>query len=142
MDPKKFLDLAKLLAAGNPREANLRTATSRAYYAAHHVGAQAMSSMGFRVITAGRRHSDVPKMLQNSGDSTLVSAGSQLANLYTNRLKADYELTDVRTENHVSVRAHVRQAEKIVEAIKQSCSGTNKNDIIQAIKAWKSATSS
>lgn len=140
MDPKKFLELAKLLATGNPREAYLRTATSRAYYAAHHVGAQAMSSMGFQVIAAGRRHSDVPRMLQNSGDSTLVSAGSQLANLYTSRLKADYELTDVKTENQVSVRAHVRQAEKIVEAIQQSCSGTNKQNIIQAIKAWKTLT--
>ena len=137
MNPRDFLVLAHLLATGTPKSANLRTATSRAYYAAHHVGAETLSGLGFTITTGPGGHGDVWNRLQNSGDMDLTVAGSQLADLHSNRIKADYRLKDGKAENQKNVRGHVEQAKKIVEAIEQSCSGSKGQNIIKAIKAWE-----
>jgi hypothetical protein len=140
MDPRDFLDLARLLANETPKAANLRTATSRAYYSAHHVGAEILKRMGCTISTGPSGHGDVWKRLQQSGDEELTVAGSQLADLYTNRIKADYRLEDRRAENQINVRGHIELAKKIVEAIEQSCSGSKRQDIINAIRRWETLT--
>lgn len=140
MNPQEFLDLARLLATGTPKPANLRTATSRAYYAAHHVGAESLARMGCTISTGPGSHADVWNRLQNSGDGELTVAGSQLADLHSNRIKADYRLKDGKAENQANVRGHIQQAKKIVEAIEQSCSGPKRQHILNAIKAWETST--
>ncbi len=139
MEPRDFLDLARLLASGTPKAANLRTATSRAYYSAHHVGAEVLKTMGLKVSTGGSGHQDVWHRLQNSGDDDLKIAGSQLADLHSSRVKADYRLNDRRAENQANARAHIEQARKIVEAIERSCSGPKRQAILQAIKNWEAS---
>lgn len=141
MNPRDFLDLARLLATGTAKSANLRTATSRAYYAAHHVGAEVLTGMGFRINTGAGGHGDVWKRLQNGGDLDLTLAGSQLADLYSYRVKADYRLRDGKAENQNNVRGHVEQAKKIVEAIEQSCSSPKRQNILNAIKSWETSVS-
>ncbi len=140
MKPRDFLDLARLLASATPKAANLRTATSRAYYAAHHVGAEVLSGMGFTISTGPSGHGDVWNRLQNSGDQDLMVAGSQLADLHSNRIKADYRMQDTKAENQQNVRCHVDQAKRIVEAIERSCSSPTQQNIINAIKAWETST--
>lgn len=137
MDPREFLNLAQLLAIGTPKAANLRTATSRAYYAAHHVGAEVLSGLGFVIKTDAGGHADVWNRLQNSGAEEVRVAGSQLADLYGWRLKADYRLRDGRAEKQANVRGHIEQARKIVQTLDQSCSGAARPQIIKAIKDWE-----
>lgn len=140
MNPRDFLDLARLLATGTPKPANLRTATSRAYYAAHHVGADVLRGMGLKISTGGIGHQDVWRRLQNSGDDDLRIAGSQPADLHSSRVRADYRLTDGRAEKQENARGHIDQARKIVEAIERLCSSPKRQDIVKAIKAWETAT--
>jgi len=140
MNPRDFLDLANLLVSESPKAANLRTATSRAYYSGHHVGAKILERMGCTITTGPSGHGDVWKRLQHSGDEELTVAGSQLADLYSNRIRADYRLKDGRAENQANVRGHIQQAKKIVEAIEQSCSSPKRQDIIDAIKQWEALT--
>lgn len=140
MNPRDFLDLARLLATGTPKPANLRTATSRAYYSAHHVGAETLSGMGFTIGTGPGGHGDVWNRLQNSGDTDLTAAGSQLADLHSNRIKADYRLKKGEAENPANVRGHIEQARKVVETIEQSCSGPKRPAILKAIKDWETST--
>ena len=67
MDPKKFLDAAEDLVKENPlKPAKLRSATSRAYYAAFHVCRDILDDMGFRITRAGPGHGDVVKYLASS----------------------------------------------------------------------------
>ena len=139
MNPRDFLDLARLLATGTPKSANLRTATSRAYYAAHHVGAEVLSGMGFRISTGAGGHGDVWKRLQNSGDEDLTLAGSQLADLHSSRVKADYRLKDGNAEKQENVRVHIEHAQKIIHAIERSSSGSKLQNIVKAIKAWETS---
>jgi uncharacterized protein (UPF0332 family) len=140
MNPRDFLDLARLLVIGTPKPANLRTATSRAYYSAYHVGAEILGGMGCTIRISSGGHGDVSKRLQNSGDEELTVAGSQLADLYSNRIRADYRLEDGRAENQANVRGHIELAKKIVEAIERSCSGPKRQDIVNAIRRWETLT--
>ncbi|MBZ0168458.1 hypothetical protein MELA_02723 [Candidatus Methylomirabilis lanthanidiphila] len=140
MDPREFLDLASQLVTEPPKAVNLRTATNRAYYSAHHEGAEFLKKIGCTISTGPSGHGDVWNMLQNSGDEELTVAGSKLHDLYTSRIKADYRLEDRRAENQTNVRGHIAQAKKIVEAIERSCSGSKRQDIINAIKRWETLT--
>jgi len=140
MNPRDFLDLARLLATETPKAANLRTATSRAYYSAHHVGAEVLRVMGLKISTGGSGHQDVWRRLQNSGDDDLKIAGSQLADLHSSRVRADYRLKDGRAEKQANVRGHIQQAQEIVETIERSCSGPKRQDILKAIKQWETST--
>lgn len=137
MNPREFLSLASLLVIGTPRSANLRTATSRAYYAAHHVGAEVLSGMGCTISKGGRGHGDVWERLQNSGDEELMVAGSKLANLHSNRLKADYRLNDLNAEKPENVKAHIANAQTIVQVIDRSSSSSKLPNIIKAIKDYE-----
>lgn len=137
MDPREFLGLASLLVIGTPRSANLRTATSRAYYAAHHVGAETLAAMGFTIRTDGGGHADVWYRLQNSGEEELKVAGSQLANLHSSRITADYRLKKLGAEKEANVKGHIAQAQKIVQAIERSSSSPKRQSIITAIKGWE-----
>ena len=140
MNPQDFLNLAQILATGTPNPSKLRTATSRAYYAAHHIGAKTLREMNFKIKESGSGHFDVWSKLQNSNHEELIVAGSQLADLHSSRLKADYRLNDARTENQDTVRGHVIQARKIIETIERSCSGSQRQDILNAIKEWEAKT--
>ncbi len=140
MNPRDFLDLAQRLVLEAPKAANLRTATSRAYYSAHHVGAEALSSLGFTVSTGAGGHGDVWNRLQNSGDQELTVAGSQLADLDSSRVKADYRLRDSKAENPANARGHIEQAKKIIGAIEQCCSSPKRQAILKAIKDWEAST--
>ena len=52
MDPRDFLDQARLLAATNTA-AGRRSAISRAYYATYHVALELLQALGFRRIERG-----------------------------------------------------------------------------------------
>lgn len=99
-----------------------------------------LSGMGFTISGSPGGHGDVWRRLQNSGNVELTAAGSQLADLHSYRVKADYRLKDRRAENKANVCGHIEQAKRIIEAIEQSCSGPKRQNILQAIKDWETST--
>jgi hypothetical protein len=136
MDPRDFLELAQRLVIGTPKPSNLRTATSRAYYAAHHVGAEILTGMDFRINRGPGGHADVWGKLQNCGNQDVQVAGSQLADLHSARIQADYRLENPNSENQTAVRGHIALAQKIVQTINRECFGPTRQPIIDAIKAY------
>ena len=136
VDPKKFLDLAHLLALETPQASKLRTATSRAYYAAYNVSVEKLDGMGFRIDRSGNGHGQVQNLLGNSKNEDLKKISSDLGSLLTNRIGADYRMDDPRAENPTNVKAHVLHASRIIQALERCCGGPNRNDIIQAIKDY------
>src|SRR4051812_32107702 len=91
MNPRDFLDVADDLAAGL-READWRSAVSRAYYAAFHVGRRLLRRCGFVVPEAEQAHGYVWLRLANSGHPDIQLAGNNLATLRRVRNLADYDL--------------------------------------------------
>jgi hypothetical protein len=136
VDPKKFLDLAQVLAFESPQASKLRSATSRAYYAAYNVSVEALGGMGFRIDRSGNGHGQVQSLLGNSKNEDLKKISSELGSLHTSRIGADYRMDDPRAENPTNVKAHVLHASRIIQTLERCCGGSNRNDIIKAIKDY------
>jgi uncharacterized protein (UPF0332 family) len=136
MKSTEFLDLAKkLLSKDSP--ANIRTAISRSYYAVHHFGSKALSDMGFHINEGPSGHGDVWNRFLNSGNSEIKSVGSSLATLHSHRRKADYKLEDKEIETLNTAKFQVILAEQALGKMKKTLKGTNKENIIPAIKTWE-----
>lgn len=91
MNPRDFLTQASDLLDGS-READWRSAASRAYYAVFHIARNLLRHAGFRVPDAARAHSYLALRLQNCGKSLIQKAGEDLETLRDWRNKADYDL--------------------------------------------------
>lgn len=140
MDPRKFLELAQLLASGNAQAERLRTATSRSYYAAYNMSSQILKDMGFRVTHGPGGHGEVRNKLGNSKDPDLEAVSSQLGSLHHNRITADYKLEDQMAEKQKNVQAHVEQAKRMIKILETRCSGSGRESIISAIQEWERLT--
>jgi uncharacterized protein (UPF0332 family) len=91
MDPREFLVVASEWAVGT-NEAEWRSAVSRAYYSAFHVGRELLESAGFVVPESALAHAYVWLRLANAKNSLIVEAGNQLNVLRGQRNRADYAL--------------------------------------------------
>jgi len=91
MNPRDFLDVADEWATGS-REAEWRSAVSRAYYAVHHVARRLLSQCGFIVPVGDQAHAFVWLRLCNCGQPDLVRLGNDLNYLRGLRNWADYDL--------------------------------------------------
>jgi uncharacterized protein (UPF0332 family) len=91
MNPRDWLDLADVLAAGI-REAEWRGAVGRAYYAAFHVARQLLRQCQFDVPRGEQAHAYLWLRLTNSGHPDVEQAGRRLDQLRRDRNRADYDL--------------------------------------------------
>lgn len=90
MDETGFLELADELSMGS-RQADWRTAISRAYYAAFHKARTLLRQGGFRVPVAERAHAYLWLRMSNSGHPDVNKAGDDLNRLRSMRNWADYD---------------------------------------------------
>jgi len=91
-----FLTLADALVrdpnSPGPEEASLRSAISRAYYAAFHVARNLGRDRGeFTLTETGRDHWLVKHHFMSSSDRTRQKIGLDLDRLYDYRTSADYD---------------------------------------------------
>lgn len=109
-----FIALAGLLvvrpdrppAGANPTPAVLRTAVSRAYYGAMHMTREYLSALG---VNVAKKH-DLHVLLCNCDNHDAAEAGKRLNDLYSRRLKADYELGRSDVEQIAFARYTVEKA--------------------------------
>jgi len=139
MDPREFYTLASELVTRS-RASEIRTAISRAYYAAHNVGAEILSEMGFRISKGSACHADVWNRLRNSSDLDVSKVGLQLAELHSKRILADYRLNQGEGENRVTVQALVEATRRMIKTLDECRSEPRRLQIIKAIRDWESKT--
>jgi len=136
MDPREFQTLASALVNGKT-PAEIRTAISRAYYATHNVGVEILGETGFRTSEGPGGHGDVWNRLSNCGNNEVMKVGSQLGDLYTMRVHADYRLARKDVENQKTAQALVEQANRMIKILDENFSGSKRTQIIKAIKDWE-----
>jgi len=102
MNPREFLEVADEWAAGT-REAEWRSAVSRAYYAVHHVARQLLDDWGFSVPTADQAHGFVWLRLANCGHPDVQQVGRDLKDMRRIRNWSDYDL-DLPFEQTLAVK--------------------------------------
>jgi uncharacterized protein (UPF0332 family) len=135
MDPEDFIKQAhRLLQDDTP--ANSRTAVSRAYYAAFHVAQGLLRELNFNLPNHAA-HGEVTKYLSNSGDEAVAGAGSNLADLQSRRVDADYRLQKKDIEDRKTAQLQVQIAKEIIKTLKQNCRGSKQQHIVAAIQKWR-----
>jgi uncharacterized protein (UPF0332 family) len=135
MQPEAFLVLAKRLVQED-EEAARRTAISRAYYAAFHKGREMLGSLGFTFSRGPDAHKHVVLYLQQSGNGKVVAAGQKLESLRSIRNKADYDLQTPHVAARQNAELHLKDAQKIMDALDTTKSGPPAEEIKCAIKAY------
>jgi hypothetical protein len=84
MNPLDFLEVADEL-IGGMREADWRSAVSRAYYAAFHVARRLLQRCGFTVPDGDQAHAYLWLRLSNAGHPDVRQAGLDLRNAAVQR---------------------------------------------------------
>ena len=134
MDFRDYLGVAIRLRDGTT-EAEWRSATSRAYYAAFHVARQLLFSLGFAVPTSDRGHAHLWLRLSNAGHPDVEVAGNRLNNLRGDRNSADYD-THRAVGQRVAAR-HVQLAEQIIQALDAAAVEPIRTRITDAMKVYE-----
>jgi uncharacterized protein (UPF0332 family) len=134
MDFRDYLPLARTLAAG-ATEAEWRSASSRAYYAAFHVARVLLLGLGFRVPQAERAHAHLWMRLSNAGHADVVAAGRRLGDLRRERNRADYD--DHRPVTQAVAAQNVRFAEEIIQALDAAAVEPVRTQITDAMRVYE-----
>jgi uncharacterized protein (UPF0332 family) len=116
MDETGFLDVANELSTGS-READWRSATSRAYYAAFHKARRLLLRGGFAVPRGEQAHAYLWLRLSNSQHPDVVDAGLALNDLRTARNRADYDVNI--PVDHAECIDHTGIAMEIIQLLHQ-----------------------
>jgi uncharacterized protein (UPF0332 family) len=135
MDETGFLELADELSTGS-RQADWRSAVSRAYYAAFHKARSTLRQGGFRVPDGEQAHGYLWLRLSNSGHPDVVNAGDDLKNLRRIRNWADYDFDRSLDDAKAIVRVQV--ATDIIQLLDDLAKEPAIRDrVIDAIKAYE-----
>ncbi len=129
-----FLALAARLAAASS-EAEWRTGTSRAYYAAFHAARDLFQNLGFRVPHADQAHHYLYVRLHNSGNVPLVSAADTLLELRRRRNQADYDFHLAHSQGMATGLVSV--ASRVTQAVAVASSEPTRTQITAAMKDYE-----
>jgi uncharacterized protein (UPF0332 family) len=122
MTGNELILLAGKLAA-NPAlgdaEARFRSAVSRAYYGAYHLGRAFVESLGGVIPKNATGHFELSRILWDSGQDHAQDAASRLDDLRRERNRADYDLDSTAFRNQVNAIKSVELADEVRLAIER-----------------------
>jgi uncharacterized protein (UPF0332 family) len=131
MNFRDYLTVARTL-AGGATEAEWRSASSRAYYAAFHVARLLLLDLGFRVPQAERARGYLWPRVSNAGHADTVTAGRRFGQLRRERNWADYD--DRRVITQTGAVQNVQEGEEIIQALDAAAVEPVRTQIIDAMK--------
>jgi uncharacterized protein (UPF0332 family) len=118
VEGKEFFELAQKLVQMRSEPA-LRSAISRAYYAAYHCCIQLLREFGFQFSKDASAHDKVVAYLNNAGITEIQFVSGELSYLRRRRNHADYELTSVEFQNHIKCQLDLARAQGIIFQIEK-----------------------
>jgi uncharacterized protein (UPF0332 family) len=131
MKAADYFQFAGKIAATYPEAASCRSALSRAYYGAFHLAKSFLDQIDSRPPRNASTHVFVHQRLSNCGHSQAALAGSLLADLYADRLDADYDLGKKQVESVSYARAGVVTAQRI-QSVLEACDNAEDREKIKA----------
>ena len=79
---------------------------------------------------------DVQRCLANCGDSDVAEVGSDLGDLHSRRIQADYRLDKPQTEHPATATAIVVEAKEMIETLDRAFGGPSLVPIAAAIRLY------
>ena len=136
MDPREFQRFAAAT-VGSGTPAACRTAISRAYYALFNVAGQILQGLGFRISKGAAAHGEVYKCLSNSGDSEVIHVGSELNDLHSYRIRADYHMDRTDIERLAIASDLVEVAGELIRTLDAAFAGPRRAQLQATIARWR-----
>lgn len=127
-----YIAFAAKLAVTYAEAASCRSAISRAYYGAFHLAKALFDRLEIRPPRNANVHVFIQHRLMNCGHPLAVEAGRFLADLYADRLNADYNLGKKQVESVGYARTSVETAKRIQKAFATCDSDLTALDRIKA----------
>jgi uncharacterized protein (UPF0332 family) len=113
MNAEEFIEAASAWASRSTRSAELRSATSRAYYGAYHLAVQFVQvQYGWR-CRSDNQHQWIQRHFTNCVHADARFVGRLLSHLHEQRKLADYVLQQTSVEQPAAARASVERAEEV-----------------------------
>jgi uncharacterized protein (UPF0332 family) len=134
MDFRDYLTVALRLVAG-ATEADWRSAVSRAYYAAFHVGCELLRSLKFTVPRADRAHAFVWLRLSNSSHPDVDQAGAHLNHMRGERNWADYDSR--RALSQATALSLVTLADRVIHVLDAALLEPMRTQITDTMKVYE-----
>jgi uncharacterized protein (UPF0332 family) len=113
MEGKEFFALAQKLVQMRS-EAALRSAISRAYYAAYHCCLKLFRELGFQFSKDSSAHEKVSAYLSHAVVTEIEFAGEELNYLRRRRNHADYDLASKEFQSHIACQLDLARAQAII----------------------------
>ncbi len=113
MKAADYIQFAGKIATTYSEAASCRSAISRTYYGAFHLAKSFLDRVDSRPPRNASTHAFVHQRLSNCGHSEAALAGLLLADLYADRLDADYDLGKKQVESVSYARTGVVTAQRI-----------------------------
>lgn len=118
MEGKAFLNTAKKLAQMRDEPA-LRSAVSRAYYAAYNYYIPLLRELGFKFSKDSPTHEKLYQYLNNSAITEIEAAADDLRLLRKRRNFADYNMESTEFQNHIACQFDLARAQTIISQIEK-----------------------
>ena len=118
MEGKAFLEIAQKLAQMRSEPA-LRSAVSRAYYAAYNCCIQLLNEPGFKFEKGAPAHEKVAQYLSNASVDEIKTAAESLILLRKRRNQADYNMQTTDFQNHIICQLDLVSAQAIISQIEK-----------------------
>jgi uncharacterized protein (UPF0332 family) len=134
MNPRDFRELASQLArAEKTSPAELRTAVSRAYYAAFNVATSLLKKLGVKIPVGWEGHRLLAVALRYCDDKELIAISHDLDELRGVRWAADYDMEDIKVEDQRIVRKWCARTKQMIKKLDE-CEADSKRFIEVRIK--------
>lgn len=118
MEGKAFLEIAQKLAQMRSEPA-LRSAVSRAYYAAYNCCVQLINELGFKFEKGAPTHARVAQYLSNTSIDEIIAVAESLILLRKRRNQADYNMRTAEFQNHITCQLDLANAQMIISQIEK-----------------------
>ena len=136
MDPRRFLDLARVYKGGHATAESYRSAISREYYAAFNVGVETLNTIGIQLTDGPGAHGELQQCLGVCEDPDLDDARDLLGNLSGRRRRADYRMDAAETETRKEADIACREAAEAIRILEMLINDPSKNAAIIAMKDY------
>lgn len=140
MTGEGFIRLANRLALQRgAAEPEYRTAARRAYDGAYHLAASFLDEIGARVPEGPQAHVFVQLRLIQCGQPDAAVAGRLLRDLHSDRLKADYRLSNPRAETKQFAIYSLESVERFRPALAACSQEPARTAVMLGIQAYERA---
>lgn len=136
MDGKAFLEIAQKLTQMRSEPA-LRSAVSRAYYAAYNCCIQLLDGLGFKFEKRAPAHDKVAQYLSNAAIDEIQRIAESLILLRKRRNQADYNMRTTEFQNHIICQLDLVSAQAIIAVIEKYSHEPLRTQLKNGLRAYE-----